>query len=164
MDLGNGGPLDEVLQAGSRWFATMTLIICPACNTRFETPAVIPPTGRKVRCSKCGNVWQATPAAEPGKPAVAPASTPPPLQRRPVPTPPPRPAQPEPRAAAASRCAATAPSAGRIGQSHAPLSRHRAETEQRTWFEHRGTCCGKDRASGEVATANVQHRRRHAAG
>src|SRR4030042_1471169 len=46
----------------------MTVIICPACNTRFETAAVIPPTGRKVRCSKCGNVWQAMAVVEPVKP------------------------------------------------------------------------------------------------
>ena len=48
----------------------MTVIICPACNTRFETAAVIPPTGRKVRCSKCGNVWQAMAVVEPAKPTV----------------------------------------------------------------------------------------------
>ena len=46
-----------------------TVIICPACNTRFETAAVIPPEGRKVRCSKCGNVWQATAVVEAAKPA-----------------------------------------------------------------------------------------------
>src|SRR6476620_7986336 len=85
MDLGKGEPLDEVRKAGPRWFSTMTLIICPACNTRFETPAVIPPSGRKVRCSKCGNVWQATPAIEPAKPAAVSAPTPPPMQPRPAP-------------------------------------------------------------------------------
>lgn len=56
----------------------MTVIICPACNTRFETAAVIPPTGRKVRCSKCGNVWQAMAVIEPAKPTVVSAPTPPP--------------------------------------------------------------------------------------
>src|SRR6185312_15714356 len=88
----------------------MTVIICPACNTRFETAAVIPPTGRKVRCSKCGNVWQAMAVIEPAKPTVVSAPTPPPVQPRPAPAAPlpprrapearpaaPRPAPPEPR-------------------------------------------------------------------
>ena len=47
-----------------------TLIICPACETRYETAAVFPPEGRKVRCSKCGNVWQAKPVVQPPAPAV----------------------------------------------------------------------------------------------
>ena len=37
----------------------MTLIICPACDTRYEIAAVLPSEGRKVRCSKCGHIWQA---------------------------------------------------------------------------------------------------------
>lgn len=48
-----------------------TLIICPACGTRYETAAVFPPEGRKVRCSKCTHVWQALPVtAEPGLAAM----------------------------------------------------------------------------------------------
>lgn len=78
----------------------MTVIICPACNTRFETAAVIPPTGRKVRCSKCGNVWQAMAVIEPAKPAVVSAPTPPPVQPRPAPMPPRRAPEPRPEAAA----------------------------------------------------------------
>src|SRR5262245_19440096 len=88
----------------------MTVIICPACKTRFETAAVIPPTGRKVRCSKCGNVWQAIAEIEPAKPAVV-SPAPPPVQPSPAPAapmpprrapetrpaPPPRQAPPEPR-------------------------------------------------------------------
>ena len=77
----------------------MTVIICPACNTRFETAAVIPPTGRKVRCSKCGNVWQAMAVIEPAKPAVVSAPTPPPVQPRPAPMPPRRAPEPRPEAA-----------------------------------------------------------------
>jgi len=77
----------------------MTVIICPACNTRFETAAVIPPTGRKVRCSKCGNVWQAMAVIEPAKPAVVSAPTPPPVQPRPAPMPPRRAQEPRPEAA-----------------------------------------------------------------
>src|SRR6476660_5897463 len=103
MDLGKGEPLAEVRKASPRWFSTMTPIICPACNTRFETPAVIPPSGRKVRCSKCGTVWQATPAIEPAKPAAGSAPTPPPPAPA-APRPaagPPRPAPPELRPAPA---------------------------------------------------------------
>jgi predicted Zn finger-like uncharacterized protein len=77
----------------------MTVIICPACKTRFETAAVIPPTGRKVRCSKCGNVWQAMAVIEPAKPAVVSAPTPPPVQPRPAPMPPRRAQEPRPEAA-----------------------------------------------------------------
>jgi predicted Zn finger-like uncharacterized protein len=94
----------------------MTVIICPACNTRFETAAVIPPTGRKVRCSKCGNVWQAIAVVEPAKPTVITAPTAPtapavgprpaPVMPRPAPAAPspaaaPRPAPSEPRPASA---------------------------------------------------------------
>ncbi len=42
-----------------------TFIICPACETRYETAAVFPPEGRKVRCSKCGHVWQAKGIVQP---------------------------------------------------------------------------------------------------
>lgn len=77
-----------------------TLIICPACGTRYETKAVFPPEGRKVRCSKCAHVWQAFPvqaapavgAPDPApglRPPVPPASAPMPPQ---APPPPPRPA------------------------------------------------------------------------
>jgi predicted Zn finger-like uncharacterized protein len=47
-----------------------TVIICPACETRYETAAVFPPEGRKVRCSKCGHVWQAKGIVQP-EPAAA---------------------------------------------------------------------------------------------
>ena len=39
-----------------------TLIICPACGTRYQIKAAFPPEGRKVRCAKCSHVWQAQPA------------------------------------------------------------------------------------------------------
>jgi predicted Zn finger-like uncharacterized protein len=64
-----------------------TLIICPVCQTRYETQAVFPPGGRKVRCSKCAHVWQAMPVVAP-PPAQAPAPTPVP---QPAATPPPAP-------------------------------------------------------------------------
>ena len=50
-----------------------TLIICPVCDTRYETAAVFPPEGRKVRCSKCTHVWQAMPVTRSVEPAVVPA-------------------------------------------------------------------------------------------
>ncbi|MEX1060321.1 MAG: zinc-ribbon domain-containing protein [Methyloceanibacter sp.] len=67
-----------------------TLIICPVCETRYETQAVFPPEGRKVRCSKCGHVWQAEPVILRPEPAVQMAPFP--QQAAPQP-PPPQPAQ-----------------------------------------------------------------------
>ncbi len=74
-----------------------TLIICPVCDTRYETKAVFPPEGRKVRCSKCSHVWQAMPVTAPPEPAVQ--TAPPPQSRaapavQPPPPPPPQPAAP----------------------------------------------------------------------
>jgi predicted Zn finger-like uncharacterized protein len=46
-----------------------TIIICPACGTRYEIGGAIPPEGRKVRCSKCSHIWQARPA--PPEPSIA---------------------------------------------------------------------------------------------
>jgi predicted Zn finger-like uncharacterized protein len=97
MDLGEGmGP-----GANPRYKAVLavpmaTLIICPVCDTRYETKAVFPPEGRKVRCSKCSHVWQAMPVTAPPEPAVQTASPP---QPRPAPAvqsppPPPQPAAP----------------------------------------------------------------------
>ncbi|MGA7456581.1 MAG: zinc-ribbon domain-containing protein [Methyloceanibacter sp.] len=70
-----------------------TLIICPACDTRYETKAVFPPEGRKVRCSKCGHVWQALPVTVPS-PAKPVQMTPqlPAQTARPPQAPPPKPA------------------------------------------------------------------------
>ena len=67
-----------------------TLIICPVCETRYETQAVFPPEGRKVRCSKCAHVWQAMPVRAPVEPAVQMAPFPQPAA--PPPPPPPQPA------------------------------------------------------------------------
>ena len=79
-----------------------TLIICPVCDTRYETKAVFPPEGRKVRCSKCSHVWQAQPVAAPEPPApMAPRPQaqpqPAPAARPPQPPPAPPPADPAPR-------------------------------------------------------------------
>ncbi len=68
-----------------------TLIICPNCQTRYEIAAALPPEGRKVRCSKCSHVWQATAAAgsaAPMPPREAPpreAAPPQPQPRSPMP-------------------------------------------------------------------------------
>lgn len=73
----------------------MTVIICPACGTRYEIAAVIPPEGRRVRCSKCAHVWQAK-AVE--APKAAPAAAP-------------KPRAPAPRPAAAPKPGPAAPTA-----------------------------------------------------
>src|SRR5512140_510152 len=66
MELGNDmGAAAESTVAAAFGFPMATLIICPTCETRYETAAVFPPEGRKVRCSKCGNVWQAKAVAQP---------------------------------------------------------------------------------------------------
>jgi predicted Zn finger-like uncharacterized protein len=74
-----------------------TLIICPACGTRYETTAVFPPEGRKVRCSKCTHVWQAHPVSRPAAEA-APQQAPMPQAAAPTQRPPqqpmPQPMQP----------------------------------------------------------------------
>ena len=40
------------------------IIECPDCGTYYDTPAIIPSEGRKVRCAKCANVWLALPPPE----------------------------------------------------------------------------------------------------
>jgi predicted Zn finger-like uncharacterized protein len=68
-----------------------TLIICPSCGTRYEIAAVIPPEGRKVRCSKCSHIWQARPMPPmPVTPVAAP-----PKRQEPMAPPPMPPAPPE---------------------------------------------------------------------
>lgn len=37
------------------------IIECPACTTRYDIKAELPPEGRTVRCAKCGTVWRAMP-------------------------------------------------------------------------------------------------------
>jgi predicted Zn finger-like uncharacterized protein len=104
MDLGKAV---SILHAGSgrvhglkairpRLAVMATLIICPVCHTRYEIAAVIPPEGRKVRCSKCGHVWQAMAVVGAAKPAPVSVPRPPATGARPQP-----PAPAEPRAAPA---------------------------------------------------------------
>jgi len=73
-----------------------TLIICPVCETRYETKAVFPPEGRKVRCSKCTHVWQAKPVTVGAAPQAAPAM--PPQPQAPIPQRAPAPQTPMPQA------------------------------------------------------------------
>ncbi len=69
-----------------------TVIICPSCGTRYEIAAVIPPEGRKVRCSKCSHIWQARPIP----PMLEmPIAAPPRVEEAPAPPPPMPPAPPE---------------------------------------------------------------------
>ena len=52
------------------------IIECPACTTRYDIKAQLPPEGRTVRCAKCGTVWRAMPdnnEDEAGLPAQQPA-------------------------------------------------------------------------------------------
>ncbi len=72
-----------------------TLIICPNCDTLYETKAVFLPEGRKVRCSKCSFVWQAQPVTMP-EPAVKMPAPPPPPQPAPAARPPQPPPSPPP--------------------------------------------------------------------
>ena len=37
------------------------ILECPSCGTYYDTPAIIPPEGRKVRCAKCADTWLAMP-------------------------------------------------------------------------------------------------------
>lgn len=87
-----------------------TLIICPACDTRYETAAVFPPEGRKVRCSKCGHVWQAVAVTLQPAPAVPPMA-------KPAGAPQPKAQQvaPQPKAPAAATPQPAAPGAGLSG-------------------------------------------------
>ena len=39
------------------------IIECPACITKYDIKATLPPQGRTVRCAKCGTVWRAMPDA-----------------------------------------------------------------------------------------------------
>jgi predicted Zn finger-like uncharacterized protein len=57
-----------------------TIIICPACETRYEIAAELPPDGRKVRCSKCSHTWRATSVTEEAGAKIEPPPPPPQFQ------------------------------------------------------------------------------------
>lgn len=50
------------------------ILTCPECATRYQTDAAaFQPSGRKVRCAKCGHVWlQEPPQPEPAEIEIAP--------------------------------------------------------------------------------------------
>jgi predicted Zn finger-like uncharacterized protein len=54
------------------------ILTCPACATRYQADeAKFPPSGRQVRCAKCGAVWhQPGPSAAPESDAAAPMPDP----------------------------------------------------------------------------------------
>lgn len=52
------------------------IIECPACATRYNIQATLPPEGRPVRCAKCGNVWRAQPLVEGDEPEIEAAGEP----------------------------------------------------------------------------------------
>ncbi|MBE9555140.1 MAG: zinc-ribbon domain-containing protein, partial [Proteobacteria bacterium] len=53
-----GNALTDETKSG----ATGMIISCPSCKTQFRVDeARLTPDGKKVRCSKCGHVWQAMP-------------------------------------------------------------------------------------------------------
>jgi predicted Zn finger-like uncharacterized protein len=61
------------------------ILTCPACATRYQADeAKFPPQGRKVRCAKCGHVWQQPGPSAPPEPdaAVPPPPTPQPQLSR----------------------------------------------------------------------------------
>jgi predicted Zn finger-like uncharacterized protein len=44
------------------------IIICPSCSARYPVEAVsFAPSGRKVRCAKCGNTWHQAPPSDLGR-------------------------------------------------------------------------------------------------
>ena len=65
------------------------ILTCPQCATRYQTDvAQFMPTGRKVRCAKCGHVWfQEPPAPEPEIPVVHEEAPPPQPEPEPEPEP-----------------------------------------------------------------------------
>jgi len=54
------------------------ILTCPQCATRYQTDAAsFQPSGRRVRCAKCGHVWfQEAPQPEPAEPEIAPEPAP----------------------------------------------------------------------------------------
>jgi predicted Zn finger-like uncharacterized protein len=65
------------------------ILTCPDCTTRYQTDAALfAPPGRKVRCAKCGHVWQQEAPPDEFEAGIEAAEPPPP---RPMPAPEPTP-------------------------------------------------------------------------
>lgn len=63
------------------------ILTCPECATRYSAnDAAFPPSGRRVRCAKCGHSWHQEPPAIEPEAGVGEAPEP----RRPVPSPAPQ--------------------------------------------------------------------------
>lgn len=83
------------------------ILTCPACATRYQADeAKFPPSGRQVRCAKCGQVWH-----QPGPEAATESDT--------------APAPPPPRAAepSVSRAGAFAPTVAVPEEQSEPLAK-----------------------------------------
>jgi len=71
------------------------ILTCPECATRYQADAAqFQPSGRKVRCARCGHVWHQSPAL-PEPEIVVPEAAPEPVH---VPPPAPEPPPPQPPA------------------------------------------------------------------
>lgn len=87
------------------------ILTCPECATRYQTDAAaFQPSGRKVRCAKCGHVWfQEPPQPEPAEVENLP------------PAPEPEPPQPEPHAEP-EHAASAVPAAAQAYEEMPPLA------------------------------------------
>src|SRR5579872_5537623 len=65
-------PTAAMGQFSPREAATLMILTCPSCATRYQADAAkFLPAGRNVKCAKCGHVWhQGAPATEPEPEAV----------------------------------------------------------------------------------------------
>ncbi len=98
------------------------ILTCPACGAKFNLDdALMPPSGRKVRCGKCAHVWLAAPPPlpMPDEPAPAPAASMAPPIPEAI-----RPAPPAAKAGKPARTVARAPAAPacRQGFGHALIT------------------------------------------